>query len=300
MIDRSEQQSSIPSTHKSTQRSANSHDTIQPPGYGIEQPYEGSYDHLKDLQPRIQAQEGRRTRSQDSIYNRVHRSLMSLFGHGVMACPHCGVDMVARLTKAELHVDPTGYGVYECRNESCNFQPRYRRSDIPGYWEAQERRSQDAIRKQAEEIKAGHQASQALNDIVTVIRNSAHKNLLDGRYKSVAQVVQAILDAKVVKVAQAPPPGPPPQSPQSQVPPPEPSFNLDSPGANPRQSDGTYRVAVDRAGSTIVLEDGLTSPYTPGDYVVFDIIAEDHVQARRHAQSLARERGHITEEATQS
>lgn len=70
------------------------------------------------------------TKSMDRLGLRVVRAWDALCGRALMACPHCTEDMVPRRHEAELHWDPTGYGVYVCENPECGIKPRYRRVDI--------------------------------------------------------------------------------------------------------------------------------------------------------------------------
>lgn len=127
--------------------------------------------------------------------NRLSRAWHALIhGSARMACPCCGAPMTPRLTDAELHVDPTGYGVFQCLNHDCHIQPRYRRADIEGFWDATPRQHKQAAEIQAGELEAGRRANEELNEITRLLRGSSWKSYLDGRHPTLAAVVGSILE----------------------------------------------------------------------------------------------------------
>ena len=147
---------------------------------------------------------------QDTIGNRISRTLDTLtHGDARMACPCCATPMTPRLTDAELHTDPTGYGVFQCQNPECHIQPRYRRADIEGFFGATPAQQEQAAMIQAGELEMGRRANEELNEITRWLRDSRWKHLLDGRYSRLSDLVTAILDAEQWNVpAMAPKEGP--------------------------------------------------------------------------------------------
>ena len=134
---------------------------------------------------------------QDDIPTRIRRAYAALWGHALMCCPCCGQEMFARATNAELHTDPTGYGVYICLNEDCHIQPRYRRADIEGFWGPTPKQQEAAEHIRAGELEMGRAANEDLNRITMWLRDSKWKHLLDGRYAKLSDLVIHILKSEL-------------------------------------------------------------------------------------------------------
>jgi hypothetical protein len=112
-----------------------------------------------------------------------------------MRCPACHRRMEASDTKEERHADPSGHGLYICRNPNCKRIDKelviYRR--VTSGMEARKLAVQDAAAStNNENLRLFTVQSERLNELTVWLRKN-HLELLDGRFKDQVDAVLYLL-----------------------------------------------------------------------------------------------------------